>query len=120
MDVLTLLGQLLNSTLVFSTALIFTALGGIFFERSGVVNIGLEGLMIFGAFAAGVGTYYAQEAGMGGLAPWIGVLAQSLSGLWGRLFTRLHHHVQGGSDDQRDRHQLFGGGPDRLHRQAAV
>lgn len=30
MDVLTLLGQLLNSTLVFSTALIFTALGGIF------------------------------------------------------------------------------------------
>ncbi|MDU5945877.1 MAG: ABC transporter permease, partial [Paenibacillus macerans] len=85
MDVLTLLGQLLNSTLVFSTALIFTALGGIFSERSGVVNIGLEGLMIFGAFAAGVGTYYAQEAGMGGLAPWIGVLAAVVVGALGAL-----------------------------------
>ncbi|MFD1178519.1 ABC transporter permease [Paenibacillus puldeungensis] len=85
MDVLTLLGQLLNSTLVFSTALIFTALGGIFSERSGVVNIGLEGLMIFGAFAAGVSTHYAQEAGMGGWAPWVGVLAALVVGALGAL-----------------------------------
>ncbi|WP_178022050.1 ABC transporter permease [uncultured Paenibacillus sp.] len=85
MDVLTLLGQLLNSTLVFSTALIFTALGGIFSERSGVVNIGLEGLMIFGAFAAGVGTYYAQEAGMGAFSPWVGVLAAMVMGVIGAL-----------------------------------
>lgn len=85
MDVLTLLGQLLNSTLVFSTALIFTALGGIFSERSGVVNIGLEGLMIFGAFAAGVGTYYAQEAGLGGMAPWIGIIAAIVVGILGSL-----------------------------------
>lgn len=85
MDVLTLLGQLLNSTLVFSTALIFTALGGIFSERSGVVNIGLEGLMIFGAFAAGVGTYYAQEAGLGGAAPWVGVIAAIVVGILGSL-----------------------------------
>ncbi|GJM84132.1 hypothetical protein HMSSN139_66280 [Paenibacillus sp. HMSSN-139] len=85
MDVLTLLGQLLNSTLVFSTALIFTALGGIFSERSGVVNIGLEGLMIFGAFAAGVGTYYAQEAGMGAFSPWVGVIAAMVMGVIGAL-----------------------------------
>ncbi|CAM4460714.1 ABC transporter permease [Paenibacillus phoenicis] len=85
MDVLTLLGQLLNSTLVFSTALIFTALGGIFSERSGVVNIGLEGLMIFGAFAAGVGTYYAQEAGMGSFSPWVGVIAAMVAGALGAL-----------------------------------
>lgn len=85
MDVITLLGQLLNSTLVFSTALIFTALGGIFSERSGVVNIGLEGLMIFGAFAAGVGTYYAQEAGMGSFSPWVGVIAAMVAGALGAL-----------------------------------
>lgn len=41
--------------------------------------------MIFGAFAAGVGTYYAQEAGMGGLAPWIGVLAAVVVGALGAL-----------------------------------
>ncbi|WP_334073794.1 ABC transporter permease [Paenibacillus sp. A14] len=85
MDILTLLGQLLNSTLVFSTALIFAALGGIFSERSGVVNIGLEGLMIFGAFAAGVGTYYAQEAGLGVMAPWVGVIAAVVVGILGSL-----------------------------------
>ncbi|MNZ61462.1 Branched-chain amino acid transport system / permease component [compost metagenome] len=85
MDVLTLLGQLLNSTLVFSTALIFSALGGIFSEKSGVINIGLEGLMIFGAFAAGVGTYYAQEAGMGSWSPWIGIIAAIIVGVLGSL-----------------------------------
>jgi general nucleoside transport system permease protein len=85
MDVLTLLGQLLNTTLVFSTALIFASLGGIFSERSGVVNIGLEGLMMFGAFAAAVGGYYAQEAGYGALAPWVGVLSAIVVGALGSL-----------------------------------
>lgn len=79
------LGQLLNTTLVFSTALIFAALGGIFSERSGVVNIGLEGLMMFGAFAAAVGGYYAQEAGMGEWAPWVGVLSAMAVGVIGSL-----------------------------------
>ncbi|MFD1775650.1 ABC transporter permease [Paenibacillus rhizophilus] len=85
MDVLTLLGQMLNTTLVFSTALIFAALGGIFSERSGVVNIGLEGLMMFGAFAAAVGGYYAQDAGYAGMAPWIGVLCAMAVGIIGAL-----------------------------------
>ncbi|MFP4976325.1 ABC transporter permease [Paenibacillus sp. CN-4] len=86
MDTVTLLGQLLNTTLVFSTALIFAALGGIFSERSGVVNIGLEGLMMFGAFAAAVGAHYAQEAGMDGTgAAWIGVLCAMAVGVIGSL-----------------------------------
>ncbi|GAK38876.1 ABC transporter permease [Paenibacillus urinalis] len=82
MDFITLSGQLINTTLVFATALVFAALGGIFSERSGVTNLGIEGFMIFGAFAAGVSAHYAQEAGMtGGQAAWVGLVTAGVLGL---------------------------------------
>jgi ABC-type uncharacterized transport system permease subunit len=87
MDLLTSFGQLINITLVFSTALIFGALGGIFSERSGVVNIGIEGLMVSGAFASAVGSYYAEQADLGALSPWIGLIAAMIFAM---VFALIH------------------------------
>lgn len=64
---------LLFSTIRSATPLIFAALGGMFSERAGVINIALEGLMLTGAFTAAVVTYEAQN-------PYLGFVAGMFAG----------------------------------------
>ncbi|MFL6375453.1 MAG: ABC transporter permease [Pyrinomonadaceae bacterium] len=56
---------LLFSAIRLATPLIYAALGGLFSERSGVINIALEGLMLAGAFTAAVATYQLHNPYLG-------------------------------------------------------
>ncbi|MFD1329631.1 ABC transporter permease [Mycoplana ramosa] len=68
MDLLQLFLELAQSTVRLSTPLILAALAGLFTERAGVFDIGLEGKMLGGAFAAGCVAFVAQSAMAGLLA----------------------------------------------------
>ena len=65
---------LIWSTIRLSTPLILAALGGLFSERSGVINIALEGMMLAGAFTAAAVTYAAGS-------PFVGLAAGMAAGM---------------------------------------
>jgi general nucleoside transport system permease protein len=64
---------LLHATLVATTPLLLAALGETLVERSGVINIGLEGIILVGAFAGMVGSYFSGS-------PLLGLLLAAGSG----------------------------------------
>lgn len=55
---------LLQQTLIYTVPLLIVALAGIFAERSGVINLALEGIMIMGAFSGVLTVYLFQKAGL--------------------------------------------------------
>jgi simple sugar transport system permease protein len=73
-------GWLVSITMQMGTPLILTGLGGMFSERGGVVNIGLEGMMLMGAFTGAAVTWYLGD-------PWIGLIA---AGMAGGLLAAVH------------------------------
>ncbi|KJE35427.1 sugar ABC transporter permease [Thalassospira sp. HJ] len=68
MDTFQLIILLLDATLRTSTPLILAALAGMFSERSGTINLALEGMMLGGAFSAAAVAFYVGS-------PWVGLLA---------------------------------------------
>lgn len=74
------LGIMLNATLMYTPPLLFAALGSCCSEKSGVVNIGIEGMMTIGAFTGAAVGYFSGN-------PWLAFLC---AGLGGALFALLH------------------------------
>ena len=70
--------SMLVLTLIFSTPIMIASLGGLFSERSGVVNIALDGLMMFGGFGAATALVYLEKSTS--LAPWIALLVGTVVG----------------------------------------
>lgn len=80
--------QIFPYAIAFTIPLLITALGGLFSERSGVVNIGLEGLMVVGSFAGAFTIFKLQELWPGSTgALWLGLLAAVICGV---VFSLLH------------------------------
>ena len=69
-----------SRTLAYGTPLLLSTLGEIYAERSGVLNLGVEGMMIMGAYAA-----FAVAFTTG--SPWLGILVAALVG---GLFSLIH------------------------------
>lgn len=81
-----ILQQIAPYAVAYMIPLLVTALGGLYSERSGVVNIGLEGLMVVGSFAGAL-TIANLQGSMPGEALWLGLLAAMVAGA---LFSLLH------------------------------
>ena len=79
-NVLNTISMLIYATLIYTPPLVFAAMGSCFSENSGVVNIGIEGMMTIGAFTGAAVAHLSGNA-------WFGFLCAGLSGA---LFGLLH------------------------------
>lgn len=82
----TIIQQIFPYAVAFTIPLLITALGGLFSERSGIVNIGLEGLMVVGAFSGALTIFLLQPILPHG-SVWIGLLVSMAAGA---VFSLLH------------------------------
>ena len=89
---------LIQQTLIYAIPLMIVALAGVFAERSGIINLALEGIMIFGAFVGVMFVRVMQQAGVYDAAKaagdWITLqgfelLAMLVAGLFGAAFSLL-------------------------------
>lgn len=81
---------LVQNTMLFSIPLLVVALGGMFSERSGIVNIALDGIMIFGAFCSVLFLNFMQNYISGQL---LLLLALLVAGVAGIIISLLHGYA---------------------------
>lgn len=80
--------QIFPYAITYTIPLLITALGALYCERSGVINIGLDGFMIIGSFAGALTIYELQASMPGSSLPlWIGLIVATVVG---GLFSLLH------------------------------
>ena len=82
--------SLIQQTLFYAIPLMIVALAGVFAERSGIINIALDGIMIFGSFVGAFVVYSIQQAGALATEPQaVYVIAMLVSAVAGALFSLL-------------------------------
>ncbi|HIS01296.1 MAG TPA: ABC transporter permease [Candidatus Excrementavichristensenella intestinipullorum] len=85
-----ILADILSATILFAVPLLLVALGGMFSERSGVINIALEGIMIVGALMSCLALRALDAAGLGATHPqWAMLLAILVAALSGAVYALL-------------------------------
>ncbi len=97
----TFLVGLIAATLRVATPLVYAAVGEVFTERAGILNLGIEGIMFLGSFVGFTAAYQADQAGIQAYL-WIGLFSAVLAGivmglLMGFFVVRLgvNQHVSG-------------------------
>ena len=97
----TFLAGLIGAMLRVATPLVFASIGEVYTERSGVLNLGIEGIMFLGAFVGFAVAFKAEEAGLAGYLWWglagaiiSGVLMGMLMGLFS-VTLGVNQHVSG-------------------------
>ena len=81
---------LVQQMMIFSIPLLIVALGGMFSERGGVVNIALEGIMVMGAFCSVFFINQVQDVMSGNLLLMLAILVAAGSGM---IFSLLHAYA---------------------------
>jgi ABC-type uncharacterized transport system permease subunit len=85
-----ILADILSATVLFAVPLLLVALGGMFSERSGVINIALEGIMIVGALISCLMMSAMDKSGFGPQYPQLAMLiAVLLAGVAGLVYSTL-------------------------------
>jgi ABC-type uncharacterized transport system permease subunit len=85
-----ILADILSATILFAVPLLLVALGGMFSERSGVINIALEGIMVIGALMSCLVMRWFDLSGFGAAQPQLAVFIAILAaGASGMLFSLL-------------------------------